>query len=137
VSASSNRDKILGVYEAFGRGDLDAILEVVSDHVDWGLDPEHPAVALAPWLGSVRTKAEVPSYFAGVVADLEWHAFAPVVVAGDGDDVVAILHEDFTVRATGRRVVTEAVHHFTFGPEGLIVRYRPIVDSRWEAGFRA
>lgn len=133
---SDNRDIVIGIYEAFGRGDLEGVLAAVADDVDWGLEPGHPALEVAPWLGNVRTKAETPGYFGGLAEDLEFHEFRPIVVAADGDQVVSLIHEDFTVRATGKRVVTTAVHHFTLGHDGLVVRYRPIVDSAWEAGFR-
>lgn len=127
----------MGIYEAFGRGDLEGVLAAVADDVDWGLEPGHPALEVAPWLANIRTKAEAPGYFGGLAEAIEFHEFRPIVVAADGNHVVSLIHEDFTVRATGKHVVTTAVHHFTFGPDGLVVRYRPIVDSAWEAGFRA
>ena len=133
---SDNRETVLRLYEAFGKGDLESVLAEVADEVDWGLEAGHPALDVAPWLANVRTKSEVPGYFAGLGGSAEFHDFHPIFVAADGDQVVSLIHEDFTVRATGKHVVTTAVHHFTFGEDGRIARYRPIVDSAWEAGFR-
>ena len=133
---SDNRETVIRLYEAFGKGDLDSVLAEVADDVDWGLESGHPTLEVAPWLGNVRSKAEVPGYFAGLGGAVEFHDFRPIAIATDGDQVVSLIHEDFTVRATGKHVVTTAVHHFTFGDDGRIVRYRPIVDSAWEAGFR-
>lgn len=133
---SDNRETVIRLYGAFGRGDLEGILAEVADDVDWGLEPGHPALDVAPWLGNVRSKAELPAYFGGLGEAAEFHEFRPIAIGADGDHVVSLIHEDFTVRATGKRVVTTAVHHFTFGHDGRIIRYRPIVDSAWEAGFR-
>jgi len=133
---SDNRTTVIGIYEAFGRGDLDSVLASVADDVDWGLEPGHPALEVAPWLANVRAKADVPGYFGGLAGAVEFHDFHPIAIGADGDHVVSLIHEDFTVHATGKHVVTTAVHHFTFGDDGLVARYRPIVDSAWEAGFR-
>ena len=130
TQTKSPRDTILGVYEAFGRGDLPGILAAIADEVDWGVDPDAPVAKAVPWLARLRTRDEVAArYFAGVVGDLEWHDFRPVAVAVDGEQVVSVIDEDYTVRATGRRVRTVAVHHFTVGADARIVRYRPIVDT--------
>ena len=48
------------VYAAFGRGDVEAILAVLTDDVDWASEPES---SIAPWHGVRRGKAEVPSFF--------------------------------------------------------------------------
>ena len=133
---SDNRETVIRLYEAFGRGDVEGILADVADDVDWGLEPGHPALEVAPWLANVRRKGELLNYFGGLGEAAEFHDFHPILMAAEGDHVVSLVHEDFTVRATGKHVVTTAVHHFTFGPDGRIARYRPIVDSTWEAGFR-
>jgi len=133
---SDNRQSVMRIYEAFGRGDLDGVLAELADDVDWGLEPGHPALDVVPWIRNVRSKTEVPAYFGGIAESMEFHDFHPIAVAADGDHVVSLVHEDFTARATGKHVVSTAVHHFTFGDDGRIARYRPIVDSAWEAGFR-
>ena len=133
---SDNRETVIGLYEAFGRGDLDGVVAAVADNVDWGLEPGHPALEVAPWLANVGTKNELSGYFGGLGEAAEFHDFHPIAIGTDGDHVMSLVHEDFTVRATGKHVVTTAAHHFTFGPDGRIARYRPIVDSTWESGFR-
>lgn len=130
TTTTDHRSTVLDMYAAFGRGDMDALLAGIADEVDWGLDPESPIVASVPWLARVTTKAAVASgYFAGVARDLEWHAFEPLAVAQDGDQVVSALRVHFTVRATGRTVDVVEAHHFTFGDDGRIVRYRLITDT--------
>lgn len=127
---SDHRSTVAGIYEAFGRGDIAGVLAAVGDEPDWGLDPDASVVAAVPWLARVSTRDEVASgYFAAVAADLEWHAFEPLAIGQDGDHVVAVLRASFTVRATGKTVDGLETHFFTFGTDGRIVRYRPILDT--------
>jgi ketosteroid isomerase-like protein len=129
-TSTDNRSTILDIYAAFGRGDIAGVLRGVADEVDWGLDPADPLVAAVPWLARVTTKDEVATrYFGGAGGDLDWHAFEPLAVGQDGDQVVSAIHVHFTVKATGRTVDALEAHHFTFGPDGRIAAYRPILDS--------
>ena len=45
MGADANTKTIMAVYEAFGRGDVTAILDVVTDDVDWA---EEATSAAAP-----------------------------------------------------------------------------------------
>lgn len=122
-----HRSSILGIYQAFGTGDLPAIMEKIADEVDWGLDPEAPVVRALPWAGRVTTKEQVASvYFAGVASTLEVTAFEPLAVAQDGDHVAAVLRTGFVVRATGKSIDALECHFFTFGPDSRVVAYQPI-----------
>lgn len=79
------------------------------------------------WQDRDREVASV--YFAAVAADLEWHGLEPLAIGQDGDHVVAVLRAHFTVRATGKTIDALETHFFTFGPDGRITRYRPIIDT--------
>ena len=48
MSADANIKTIAEVYQAFGRGDVAAILDAVTDDVDWAAEAASPA---APWYG--------------------------------------------------------------------------------------
>lgn len=118
------------IYAAFGQGDLPAILERIDDRPDWCMDlPEevHGAKAV-PFLRHVSSKDDVAAiYFGNVAKSLNTHRFVPKSFFADGDDVIVVLEHEFTVRSTGRRVDIEEIHHFTFGADGRIVRYRPFL----------
>ena len=58
VSADVNTKIIQQLYEAFGRGDLDAILDAVADDVDWATDISSVA---APWYGVPRDPRQTKS----------------------------------------------------------------------------
>lgn len=129
-SAPDHRSTVLGIYAAFGRGDIAGVLAAIAEEPDWGLDPDASVVVAVPWAARVHTRGEVASvYFAAVAADLEWHGLEPLAVGQDGDHVVAVLRAHFTVRTTAKTIDALETHFFTFGPDGRIIRYRPIIDT--------
>lgn len=100
MSAGQNIDTTKAIYDAFGRGDVDAILERCTDDVDWAADA---ATAVAPWHGVKHGKGEVPSFFAGIQETGPVTEFSPLSFAGNEDgDVMVFLRYAFTVSATGK-----------------------------------
>ena len=63
MSAEQNIEAVKAMYDAFGRWDVEAILERVTDDVDWSTDA---AIESAPWYGAKHGKAELPSFFEGI-----------------------------------------------------------------------
>ena len=61
MSADANIKTIMSVYEAFGRGDVAAILDAVTDDVDWAAEATGTA---APWYGIRHGKDAVAAFFA-------------------------------------------------------------------------
>ena len=57
MSADTNIKTIAQVYEAFGRGDVAAILDAVTDDVDWAAEASwpRPLVWRAIWQGRRRS----------------------------------------------------------------------------------
>ena len=128
---TDGRQRILACYEAFGRGDIPAVLAAVADEVDWGVERDNPVVAAMRYLANVRTRDEVASSdFGGIATTVEFTKFQPLVVAADGRDVVAVIAEEFTNKITGKSLETTAVHHFTLDDDSRIVRFRPVIDTR-------
>ena len=69
----NNQQTIFEIYKAFGRGDIPAILEKLSDWVEWDYSGSSNEV---PWLMYRRGKEEVADYFAAV-NELEFNNFIP------------------------------------------------------------
>ena len=126
MSAEQNVATIKGVYEAFGRGDVDWILERCTDDVDWASDV---ASAVAPWQGVKRGKSELPSFFTAIAQAGAVKEFTPLAFAGNDDgEVMALVHWSFTVSATGRDLASNIHQYFRFR-EGKIAYYRGSEDS--------
>jgi SnoaL-like domain len=61
MGTTDNINTIKTIYEAFGRGDVDAILANVTDDVDWSNEAANSE--LAPWYGPRKGKDEVARYW--------------------------------------------------------------------------
>lgn len=123
----SNTATVQKIYEAFGRGDIPAILDTFADDIEWeyGIDPNE-----VPWLQPRRGKENVKEFFDSLSA-LEFNKFEPKTLLENGGVVVALIEVDLTVKATGKRIFDEdEVHIWHFNDAGLVTRFRHAVDTR-------
>src|SRR5687768_8432257 len=80
------------VYEAFGRQDVPAILNLVAEEVDWEfVGPDSLAYA-----GKRRNRKEVADFFAAVPRADEIHAFEPREFIAAGEHVTVLGWESST-----------------------------------------
>jgi ketosteroid isomerase-like protein len=122
-------DTVHRIYEAFGRGDVDAILAEVADDVDWA--PE-AASSSVPWYGSYTSKAVVPKFFEAIGSSIDVGEFTPLSFTSNDTDVMVVIRWTFTVRATGR-TRTMNLHHWWRFADGKVVQYRGSEDSEQTA----
>jgi ketosteroid isomerase-like protein len=59
----SNLATVQSIYEAFGKGDVPAILNVLADDVEWESWADNSVNAGVPWMVPRRGKAEVVKFF--------------------------------------------------------------------------
>jgi ketosteroid isomerase-like protein len=125
VSESQNIQTIKTVYEAFGRGDVDAIIAAVSPQVDWGSDTASNA---APWYGKRRGIDGVASFFTDFGGAMEVEEFTPLTFAANGEDVLTVVRFRARSRATGK-VAEMQLHHWFHFSDGKIDYYRGTEDT--------
>lgn len=118
------------IYAAFGRQDVPAILELVSETPDWEFVGS-PGLAYA---GNRRTRAEVGGFFAAVGATDDVHAFEPREFITAGEHVTVLGWESATARDTGKPFATEWVHLFTVR-EGKVTRWRGFFNTAARYGL--
>ena len=118
-------ESVQAVYEAFGRGDVAAILDQVTDDVDWASEPESN---LAPWHGIHHGKAELPHFFAAIAETLDVTEFTPLAFAASDTDVMAVIRFGFTVKDTGRSATMD-LHHWWRFRDDKITWYRGTEDT--------
>jgi uncharacterized protein len=122
----SNIPTVQDIYAAFGRGDIQAILDHLSADIAWEYDKENLAI---PWLVPRRGRAEVPKFFEALGA-VEFQKFQPKVLLESGNVVVALNDVAFTVKATGKSVVEEdEVHIWHFDADGKAARFCHKTDT--------
>ncbi len=125
-------DTVQKIYQAFGQGDIPAILGHLAEDVEWEYGINSTDV---PWLQPRRGRAHVPEFFQAL-GELEIRTFQPKTLLENGNVVVVLVHLDATVRGTGRRVVEEdEVHIWYFDSAGKVSRFRHRVDTyqHWAA----
>jgi uncharacterized protein len=116
---------IQSLYQAFGRGDIPTILELLRPDVEW----EHDAIDHGvPWLRPGRGKEHVAAFF-GELAKLQFHAFVPEAFLKDERHVAVFVRHDVTNTVTGKRFAGVEIHYWTFDDEGRIARLRHFADT--------
>ena len=123
MSTDVNIKTITQVYDAFGRGDVAAILDAVTDDVDWAAEA---ASAAAPWYGVQHGKDGVAAFFTAFGSAMEVLEFTPVSYAAN--DVLTVVRFRVRSRSTGKTAAMNLHHFFTFR-EGKIAYYRGSEDS--------
>ena len=83
----SNTQMVKGMYEAFGRGDIESILNKLADDVEWISSPESKTI---PTGGTYRGRAGVTNFFQKVAETSDFEAFMPERYVEQGDTVVAL-----------------------------------------------
>ena len=125
----TNQQTVQDIYQAFGRGDIPAILATMSAQVQW-----------ESWADSSAQRAGVPSLaprqgpdgvmaFFQVAGGLTIHEFKVLDVIGNGDQVAVEVLIDCTVPSTGQRLRDEELHLWSFGADAKVLRMRHYVDT--------
>ncbi|WER50517.1 nuclear transport factor 2 family protein [Cupriavidus sp. WKF15] len=111
-------------YEAYGRGDVNTILDLVADQVDWKMVGP-PQI---PYTGQRNNKAEVASFFAQLAQADDTEIFEPREFIESGEHVVVLGFLRGTTRPEGKLVETEWLHIFTV-VDGKIRRWKGFADT--------
>jgi uncharacterized protein len=125
VSEQDNLQTIHEVYDAFGKGDVEGVISMLTDGVTW-TTPGPPDVI--PYAGERRGQDEVTGYFEAFGESTETTAFEPQKFFADGDMVVVLGHYTFDVRSTGKVVDNDFVHTFRLAG-GKISAFEGYEDS--------
>jgi uncharacterized protein len=129
----ANIKTIQGVYEAFGRGDVEAILDVLTDDVDWASEPES---SIAPWHGIHRGKHKVPAFFTTLAETIVVTRFEPLAFASNDTDVMSVVRFGLRVPVTSKSGEMDIHHWFRFR-DGKICLYRGTEDTALTASLLA
>lgn len=132
----TNADTVMGMYAAFGRGDVEHILGQMRDDVRWdqglrdtGLD------YLVPGSG----KDHVARFFGALAGSVEFTLFEPGTPCEGGDTVMVAVREVARNLGTGAEIPEDVfVHIWTFDGDGKVASFRHVGDlATHEAAARA
>ena len=119
-----NLEIVRGGYEAFGRGDIQAVLGNFHDQITW----QTPGPPELPLAGSRRGIAQVAQFFELLSDLLDITRFEPRQFIAHGDQVIVIGDDTARVRTTGRSLEFRWTHVFTLR-EGKIVAFEEFNDA--------
>jgi hypothetical protein len=104
---------------------MPALADVMADDIEWvnpGKSDENPLA------GTYRGKDEVLGWFGKLVEHLDFATFEPRDFIAQGDKVVSTVYVEATVRRTGRSIVTDEAHVWTFR-DGKLARFKNHYDT--------
>lgn len=125
MGADANIKTITEVYQAFGRGDVAAILDTLTDDIDWAAEAASHA---APWYGVRHGKDAVAEFFTAFGSTMEVIEFTPVSLAANQSDVLTVVRFRARSRNTGKAAEMDLHHYFKFR-DGKIAYYRGTEDT--------
>jgi ketosteroid isomerase-like protein len=115
------------IYAAFGRGDVNAIMQHISDDLEYfGVVADRQVV---PWHIRITKKQDVPKFFQAVAQSNEFTRFEPRDFAAGGAYVYCTISFDSTFRHNGKKLaVYNVIHRFKF-KDGKVVEWRGTEDT--------
>jgi ketosteroid isomerase-like protein len=122
--SEQNRSIVEQAYNNFKTGNIEALLNLMSEDIKWTL-PEMEGVAF----GGTRTGRDaVGEFFAMVNGSQDVVSFEPSKLIAEGDTVVALGHYEWRVRANSREFGADFAHVWTIR-DGKAVGFHEYMDS--------
>ena len=116
---------VKGIYQAFGTGDVPAVVAALSPEIEWNEAENFPYSDGNPYRGP-------DAILGGVFARIgtEWDGFGvePRQFLDAGDTVVMTGRYTGTCRATGRSMNPQVAHLWTLA-DGKVVQFQQLVDT--------
>lgn len=122
--SEDNLDVVRRGYDAFGRGDINALLELFDEQIHW-VTPGPPELATS---GQRTGRQAVAEFFASVNKVFDIQRFEPREFIAQGDHIVVLGDETAGVRATGKMLELDWVHVFTMR-NGKVVAFQEFFDT--------
>ena len=124
MSEQENTAIIQKAYDAFGRGDIQTILDSVTEDVEWGLEGPD-AIAFA---GKKKGPAEVLTFFQALAGTLQDMKLSIEFFVAQNDRVASMGRFSGTVVATGKSFDVPLAHFFTIR-DGKVSRFVDFTDT--------
>jgi uncharacterized protein len=123
-----NAATVAAIYEAFGRGDVPAILDRLAEDVAWEEWPANEAQRAGVRHLLPRRGVTAAAEFFTVIGGWTVRDFAVLDIIGDGRQVAAEIRAAFDL-PDGGRLADEELHLWTFDAAGRVARFRHYCDT--------
>jgi Ketosteroid isomerase-related protein len=124
MNEETNTQLVQSGYEKFGSGDIEGLLGLFADNIEWTV----PEIENAAFAGSRSGKQAVGEFFSQLNEAEDITRFEPLEFIAEGDKVVVLGESAATVRATGRSYETDWVHVFHLR-DGKVIGFHEFFDN--------
>ena len=129
----SSGETVKGLYAAFGRGDVAAVLAALDPQIEWLEAENSPWADGNPYIGPQSVVAGV---FARILGQMDGFTLAPGRFVDAGDTVLVEGRYSGRMKATGKPVDAQFAHVWQVR-DGKVVRFQQYTDtSQWTAASR-
>lgn len=129
-STLSGIDVVKGVYEAFARGDIPAVLGVMDENIEWNESEGGPWYPGHPFVGPQQVLENIFGRLGDEFEDFRIHCLRFV----DGGDTVVVeaRYQAASHRSTGTPLDVQTAHVWDVR-DGRVTRFQQYVDTRTSA----
>jgi ketosteroid isomerase-like protein len=124
MNEEANVTLIRNMYTAFGKGDVQSILNNVADNAEW----INHGPSTIPYAGSRLGKTQIREFFQAVGDSTTDAKVTPTNFVAHGDMVVSTGRYTARVANSGAQIDTPVAHFFTIR-NGKVVRWEGFSDS--------
>lgn len=124
MNEQENVQTVRSMYEAFERGDIETILNSITEDVDWRLAGPREI----PWAGDYRGRAQVREFFGAHNGNVDLSRFSVDRYIAQDDTVVVLGSEAGRAARTGKQFDAGWAMVFTFR-DGRVAQWRAYVDT--------
>lgn len=124
MNTSTNTQTVQALFAAFQRGDVDRVLGMLAEDVEWssGGPPE------IPYAGTYCGREAVARFLATLDAELDYERWEPKEFIAEGDIVAVVGEERWRAKRTGKVVANPWVLVLTLR-DGKVTRFRNFEDT--------
>jgi len=130
ATATQNVETVKELYAAFLRGDVNAILDHVTDTVNW--NNQGNAAREVPWNGDFTGRRNLPKFFAALQEHTDFATFEPKDFTSNDHHVAVRLRVELTLKKNGRKIANDSIHFWTFDDAGKVTAFRFFNDTAAE-----
>jgi uncharacterized protein len=121
-----NVDVVRGMYEAFGRGDIESVLAACDPQIEWRQAEGNPLEGGGS--GLVGPEAVMENVFMRLAQEWDSFTVSPRQFHDAGDSVIVEGRYTGGCKATGRSIDAQFCHVFQLS-EGKVTRYQQYMDT--------
>jgi uncharacterized protein len=122
--SEQNKKVVQQAYENFKTGDIEALLGLMSEDIEWHL----PTIENVSFSGNRQGRGSVAEFFSSLADQQDVLEFEPTELIAEGDKVVSLGHYAWRVKETGREYKGDFAHVFTVS-DGKVVRFHEYMDT--------